>query len=358
MKRFLLILLVMLLSAGALAEEQATLTFSSFDGGGYEYSVDIEDPTILACDVLRDYGEGDHSLETGSAYTMTFTFMGLKPGTTTVTVYGRSPILENDDALYTATVDESLNVTLIPERALSTFYLYRTGDISYDSYYITRWPDGYRVSINEEANQLIDSASVVELTRVIDEYGLAQWDGFDETRTDILDGESFWLEFSLTDGTRVLAQGDNAYPENYSQAMDDIQAIFDSAQIGADMTTGIPNEWEEKNMKLTIGGTEVPVTWEENASTEALKALLPLTIEMSMYGGFEQVGPIGQSIVRDDSQTTTSSGDIVLYAGNQIVVFYGSNSWAYTRLGHVNLTADEMRQLLSNGDVTITIEEG
>ena len=114
---------------------------------------------------------------------------------------------------------------------------------------------------------------------------------------------------------------------------------------------------EDNVMKLTIGETEVPVTWEDNASVDALRELLPLTIQMSMYGGFEQVGPIGQRIVRDDKQTTTNSGDIVLYSGNQIVVFYGSNSWAYTRLGHVDLSQQEMRDLLGHGDVTITMKE-
>lgn len=112
---------------------------------------------------------------------------------------------------------------------------------------------------------------------------------------------------------------------------------------------------EENTVKLFINGTEVPVTWENNASVEALKELLPLTVQMSMYGGFEQVGPIGQSITRDDHQTTTQSGDIVLYSGNQIVVFYGSNSWAYTRLGHIDLSQQEMADLLSHGDVTITL---
>ena len=115
---------------------------------------------------------------------------------------------------------------------------------------------------------------------------------------------------------------------------------------------------EESGMKLFIGEKEVPVSWENNTSVEALKEFLPLTIQMSMYGGFEQVGPIGQSIIRDDVQTVTDFGDIVLYAGNQIVVFYGSNSWAYTRLGHVNLSKQEMTDMLSNGDVTITITEG
>ena len=91
----------------------------------------------------------------------------------------------------------------------------------------------------------------------------------------------------------------------------------------------------ENTMRLLIGETEVPVAWEENESVKALQDLCPLTIRMSMYGGFEQVGSIGQSIVREDQQTVTDSGDIVLYSGNQIVIFYGSNSWAYTRLGHI-----------------------
>ena len=114
-----------------------------------------------------------------------------------------------------------------------------------------------------------------------------------------------------------------------------------------------------KTLTMKIGDTTVAVDWEENESVAALRELVkdkPLTIQMSMYGGFEQVGSLGTSLPRNDSQTTTAAGDIVLYSGNQIVVFYGSNSWAYTRLGHVtDKTAAEMAELLGNGNVTITI---
>ena len=114
----------------------------------------------------------------------------------------------------------------------------------------------------------------------------------------------------------------------------------------------------DNDMQMMIGETPVTVAWEDNASVEALRALAAegLTIEMSMYGGFEQVGSIGQSLPRDDRQTTTTSGDIVLYSGNQLVVFYGSNSWAYTRLGHItDQTPEQMKVLLGSGDVTITL---
>ena len=112
-------------------------------------------------------------------------------------------------------------------------------------------------------------------------------------------------------------------------------------------------------MKLKINDTVVEVLWEDNESVEALFNFVsaePLTIRMSMYGGFEQVGSIGTSLPRNDVQTTTSAGDIVLYSGSQIVIFYGSNSWAYTRLGRIQgLSASELDELLGNGAVSLTL---
>ena len=115
-------------------------------------------------------------------------------------------------------------------------------------------------------------------------------------------------------------------------------------------------------MKMMIGQTEIKVLWEDNESVAALRELAkstPLTIALSPYGGFEQVGPIGQTLPRNDVQTTTEPGDIMLYSGNQIVVFYGSNSWSYTRLGRVtDMSREELTSLLGNGAVTITISYG
>ena len=113
------------------------------------------------------------------------------------------------------------------------------------------------------------------------------------------------------------------------------------------------------SLSLTIDNTPVEVIWEDNESIEALKELVtdgPLTVQMSMYSTFEQVGSLGTSLPRNDVQTVTEAGDIVLYSGNQIVVFYGSNSWAYTRLGRItDKTASEMKELLGSGDVTLTL---
>ena len=112
---------------------------------------------------------------------------------------------------------------------------------------------------------------------------------------------------------------------------------------------------KEQAMKLIIDDKVVPVTWEQNASTAALQKLLPLTIKMSPYGGFEQVGAIGQNITSADKQITTQYGDIVLYAGNKLVIFYGSNSWAYTRLGHIDMSKQELTALLNRDGVTVQL---
>lgn len=118
----------------------------------------------------------------------------------------------------------------------------------------------------------------------------------------------------------------------------------------------------EEYMHLFIGSTEISVEWEDNESVNALIELVkaePLIIDMSTYGGFEQVGALGTSLPRDDKQMTAEAGDVVLYSGNRLVIFYGSNSWAYTRLGRVaDKTAAEMAELLGSGNVTITISYG
>ena len=118
----------------------------------------------------------------------------------------------------------------------------------------------------------------------------------------------------------------------------------------------------EEVLRMKIVNTNVSVEWEENESVKALKELCKnrsLTISLHMYGGFEQVGSIGSRLPSNDKQITTSSGDIVLYSSNQIVVFYGSNSWSYTKLGRItDKTDNELQELLGNGNVTITLFSG
>lgn len=121
----------------------------------------------------------------------------------------------------------------------------------------------------------------------------------------------------------------------------------------------MPADQQEGMLYAAIDNVPVTIQWEENDSVKALHELVKgsdITIDMSQYGGFEQVGSLGQSLPKNDVQTTTAPGDIVLYSGNQIVVFYGSNSWDYTRLGKISDKSEtELKALLDKENVTMKI---
>ena len=119
----------------------------------------------------------------------------------------------------------------------------------------------------------------------------------------------------------------------------------------------IISDVEDKILKLYIDDINIDVTWENNASVNALKELETITVNMHQYGGFEQVGSIGKTITSNDKQITTNPGDIVLYSSNQIVIFFGSNTWSYTKLGHLNLNQDELNNLLDKESVVVRIGE-
>lgn len=115
-------------------------------------------------------------------------------------------------------------------------------------------------------------------------------------------------------------------------------------------------ENQEMKMKVQVGDSTFTAVLENNAAVDALVEMMkeePVVIQMSDYAGFEKVGPLGENLPANNSRTTTEAGDIVLYQGNQIVIFYGSNSWSYTRLGRIeDLTG--WKEALGSGDVTVT----
>ena len=136
---------------------------------------------------------------------------------------------------------------------------------------------------------------------------------------------------------------------------------------GGDAPGAVENAQEETltndpRLNVMISGVPVSVQWEDNDAVRGLSeqaAKNTLRIEMTGFGGFEQVGTIGTRLSRDDREMTAQPGDIVLYAGNRIVVFCGSNTWAYTPLGRITgMSQQELNELLGTAGVTMEISAG
>ena len=109
------------------------------------------------------------------------------------------------------------------------------------------------------------------------------------------------------------------------------------------------------SMDFYVDGIKLDVSWENNRSVIELSNIGDITINMQRYGGFEVVGSIGQKIYSNDTNITTTPGDIMLYQSRQIVLFFGTNSYSYTRLGHINLNEEELNNILNKESVLVEI---
>jgi hypothetical protein len=151
-----------------------------------------------------------------------------------------------------------------------------------------------------------------------------------------------------------------------------VSALFFPAMLACEKTPApvVPeasheerNEQEDvlmpETIKITVSGKSLPVKIVENEATKALVAALreaSISYEADDYGGFEKVGPLGRSLPTGNAQITTQPGDVILYSGNQIVLFYGSNSWSYTRIGKIEYgTLDELKSFLKAGEGIIKV---
>ncbi len=116
---------------------------------------------------------------------------------------------------------------------------------------------------------------------------------------------------------------------------------------------------EANKLNIQIGDHVLTATLVDNSSVDALKEALsegPITVNMRDYGSMEKVGSLGMDLPRNDEQITTEAGDIILFQGSAFVIYYAPNSWNFTRLGKINnVTAEELREILGDGNVTITL---
>ena len=132
-----------------------------------------------------------------------------------------------------------------------------------------------------------------------------------------------------------------------------------SSEAVAEGTAQTQEEVRDMKITMTVNEKELSVTLADTAAAQELAEKVSegaVTVSLSEYGGFEKVGKLPWALTRSDESIDTKPGDIMLYQGNQMTVFYGTNSWSYTRLGRIDdVTAQELETLFGEGDITVTL---
>ncbi len=199
------------------------------------------------------------------------------------------------------------------------------------------------LSSRPEPTETIQEDSESEETKTENE-------GFSKTQSQNRIGEDM-LVIQIGDTQLKAKLEDNKSAEALKELLADGPMTIDVQNYGG---------FEKVDMLvIQIGDTQLKAKLEDNKSAEALKELLadgPMTIDVQNYGGFEKVGQLPKHLPSADTQMTTSAGDIVLYQGNRIVFFYGSNSWMYTKLGVIcESSMEELREILGSEIATMTL---
>lgn len=118
----------------------------------------------------------------------------------------------------------------------------------------------------------------------------------------------------------------------------------------------------QNGQKSQNGQNVLVIKPENNSSAKAFIALLQkhdLTVDMHDYGNFEKVGSIGSNLPRNDKPITTKPGDVILYQGNQITIYYDENSWNFTKLGEVQgVGRRELKSILGSSNVSVRFSLG
>lgn len=188
-----------------------------------------------------------------------------------------------------------------------------------------------------------------EEPRIIDTF-LESYDFSEKTVIPFCTSGSSGISVSEKNIAALVPIGEQLAGKRFSASAskDEVQQWYDS----------LPLTKEETEMKLniTVNGQDLTATLADSTAAKELAQKLEsgaVTVELGEYGGFEKVGALPWSLTRSDESTVTQAGDIMLYQGSQITIFYGSNSWSYTPLGHVDgLSQEELSEILGQGDVS------
>ena len=188
--------------------------------------------------------------------------------------------------------------------------------------------------------------------RIIDTF-LESYDFSDKTVIPFCTSASSGIATSEKNIKALVPIGNQLEGRRFSASAtkEDVKAWYDTLPLNDEKT--------DNKLKISVNGTELTATLEDNSSAQALTELLKqgnITVDMSDYGNFEKVGNLPQSLPKNDEKITTVPGDIILYQGNKITIYYAENTWDFTKLGHINnITQEELKTLLGDGDVTVSL---
>ena len=188
--------------------------------------------------------------------------------------------------------------------------------------------------------------------RIIDTF-LESYDFSDKTVIPFCTSASSGIATSEKNIKALVPIGNQLEGRRFSSGAtkEDVKAWYDTLPLN--------EEKSDNKLKISVNGTELTATLEDNSSAKALAELLKqgdITVDMSDYGNFEKVGDLPQSLLRTDENITTVPGDIILYQGNKITIYYDENTWNFTKLGHIdNISQEELKTILGGGDVTVTL---
>ena len=187
--------------------------------------------------------------------------------------------------------------------------------------------------------------------RIIDTF-LESYDFSDKTVIPFCTSGSSGIETSERNISELVSIGNQLEGRRFSAgaSKDEVKEWYDTLPLNVEKSDG--------KLKISVNGTELTATLEDNSSAQALTELLKqgsITVDMSDYGSFEKVGDLPQSLPTNDESITTVPGDIILYQGNKITIYYAENTWNFTKLGHIDdITQEELKKLLGDGNVTVT----
>ena len=164
--------------------------------------------------------------------------------------------------------------------------------------------------------------------------------------------------FLLLTGCKANNTGD-FQEDDVSQKQSGVETNTNESKEQAKMKKTDESTLDDNQIRVTVGSSSFIVNLEDNETAKALRKMLAdedLTISASNYGGFEKVCQLGKTLPRNDKQITTEAGDVMLYSGNQIVFFYGANSWSYTKIGKVEASSiEELESVLSGSETEVIL---